>query len=160
MSTVEGRFSDPHIRRPVSLRVKKCSKFLWLTGGNIQYLRAYSIILLVLLLTCITADCCPWLSFLPVLKLKVRVRGHCLYPWITVEYCCIIACSINTMYCLVDPGTQTSDHHVQRSRRPFCPPKSKTFTSGFFHCWKLHSTVYLTFITFSKSPNLLLVCRR
>lgn len=34
------------------------------------------------------------------------------------------------MYCLIDPGVQTSDHRTQRNnRRPFCPTKSKTFTA-------------------------------
>jgi len=60
--------------------------------------------------------------------------GYCwmwimLYHATTLCYGCV--CSINTMYCLVDPGTQASDHRMQRNnRRPLCPPKSKTFTSG------------------------------
>jgi len=58
-----------------------------------------------------------------------------LCVWLLSAHCTslhwFLVHSINTMYCLVDPGTHTSDHRVQRNnRRPLCPPKSKTFTSG------------------------------
>jgi len=61
---------------------------------------------------------------------------YCLYccTWATASSQCtrhFPVCSISTMYCLVDPGVQTSDHRNQRNnRRPLCPPKSKTFSSG------------------------------
>ena len=52
-------------------------------------------------------------------------------------------CSINTMYCLLDPATlPTADHAAtaaaqRNQRRPFCPPKSKTFTAGISECISL-----------------------